>query len=153
MTLLAAFQTMLFKYTGQEDIIVGSPIANRNRAEIEELIGFFVNTLVLRTDLSGNPAFTKLLARVKQTTLKAYEHQDLPFEMLVEKLHPERDLSRTPLFQVMFAFQNTPVTPLTLQGLTMSALEVDNGTSKLDVSLNLRDGQNLSGSFEYNTIY
>lgn len=104
MTLLAAFKTMLFRYTSQEDIIVGSPIANRNRAEIEGLIGFFANTLVLRTDLSGDPRFTKLFARVKKTTMQAYEYQDLPFEMLVEKLNPERDLSRTPLFQVMFVF-------------------------------------------------
>jgi amino acid adenylation domain-containing protein len=152
MTLLAAFQTMLFKFTGQQDIIIGSPIANRNRAESDGLIGFFVNTLALRTDLSGNPAFTKLLARVKETTLKAYANQDLPFEMLVEKLHPKRDLSRTPLFQVMFVFQDFPADTLELPGLTVNLLELDKGTSLFDVTLFLRESeQGLSGSFEYNT--
>jgi amino acid adenylation domain-containing protein len=152
MTLLAAFQTMLLKYTGQQDIIVGSPIANRNRAEIDGLIGFFVNTLVLRCDLSGNPAFTKLLARVKETTLKAYTHQDLPFEMLVEKLHPQRDLSRTPLFQVMFVLQDFAVDTLELPGSTVNLLELDTGTSLFDLTLSLRASEKgLSGSFEYNT--
>jgi len=108
MTLLAAFQTLLFRYTGQEDISVGSPVANRNRAEIEPLIGVFINTLVMRTDLSGQPTFRELLRRVRETTLDAYANQDLPFEHLVEVLHPERSLSRTPLFQVMFILQNAP---------------------------------------------
>ncbi|MEU2227240.1 amino acid adenylation domain-containing protein [Streptomyces sp. NPDC018347] len=108
MSLLAVFQLLMAKYSGQEDIAVGSPIAGRNRAETEELIGFFVNTLVLRTDLSGDPAFTELLHRVKDTALGAYDHQDLPFERLVEELAPDRDLSRTPLFQTMFVLQNTP---------------------------------------------
>ena len=102
MTLLAVFQTLLYRYTGQNDIVVGSPIANRNRAEIEGLIGFFVNTLVLRTDLSGNPTFKELLTRVRETALGAYTHQDLPFEKLVEELHPQRSLSRSPLVQVLF---------------------------------------------------
>ena len=93
MTLMAAFQTLLYRYTGQEDIVVGSPIANRNRSEMEGLIGFFVNTLVLRTDLSGSPTFCELLQRVRKTALEAYEHQDLPFEKLVEELKPERSLS------------------------------------------------------------
>ena len=108
MTLLAAFQTLLFRYTGQEDIVVGSPIANRNRTEIEGLIGFFVNSLAMRTDLSGNPSFLELLGRVREMALGAFAHQDLPFEKLVEELHPERDMSRTPLFQIMFALQNMP---------------------------------------------
>ena len=95
MTLLAAFQILLHRYTGQDDIVVGSPIANRNRIEIEGLIGFFVNTLVLRTDHSGNPTFRELLRRVRETALEAYAHQDLPFEKLVEELRPDRDLSRT----------------------------------------------------------
>jgi len=103
MTLLAAFDTLLYRYTGQSDILVGSPIANRNRSEIEGLIGFFVNTLVMRTNLAGNPTFSELLGRVREIALGAYAHQDLPFEILVEALQPERDLSHTPLFQVMFA--------------------------------------------------
>ncbi|RMF36691.1 MAG: non-ribosomal peptide synthetase, partial [Chloroflexi bacterium] len=105
MLLLAAFQTLLHRYTGQDDISVGTPIANRNRAEIEGLIGYFANTLVLRTDLSGDPPFRELLKRVREVALGAYAHQDLPFEMLVDALQPERDLSHTPLFQVMFVLQ------------------------------------------------
>src|SRR5262249_48717005 len=101
MTLLAVFQTLLSRYSGQEDICVGSPIANRTRKEIEPLIGFFVNTLVLRTNLSDNPSFKELLHQVKETALAAYAHQDLPFEKLVEAINPERNLSHTPLFQVM----------------------------------------------------
>ena len=108
MLLLAAFQVLLSRYSGQEDIVVGSPIAGRNRAETEGLIGFFVNTLAMRTDLSGNPTFRELLGESKRTALSAYAHQDLPFEKLVEELQPERDLSQNPLFQVMFAVQNAP---------------------------------------------
>ena len=117
MTLLAAFQTLLHRYTGQDDIVVGSPIANRNRIEIEGLIGFFVNTLVLRTDHSGNPPFRELLRRVRETALEAYAHQDLPFEKLVEELRPDRDLSCSPLFQAMFVFQNAPARELNLKAL------------------------------------
>jgi non-ribosomal peptide synthetase component F len=125
MTLLAAFQTLLYRYTQQEDIVVGSPIANRNRSEIEGLIGFFVNTLVLRTDVSGNPTFQELLGRVREVTLGAYAHQDLPFEKLVEELHPQRALSRHPLFQVVFGFENAPMEALELPGLTLSPLTID----------------------------
>ena len=101
MILLAAYQTLLFRHSGQEDFTVGSPIANRIRSEIEDLIGFFVNTLVMRGDLSGNPTFRELLQRVREVALGAYSNQDLPFEKLVEALQPERDLSRMPLFQVL----------------------------------------------------
>src|SRR5262249_51714604 len=111
MTLLAAFKTLLYRYTSQEDIVVGSPIAGRNRSEIEDLIGFFINTLPLRTILAGNPTFRELLQRVKQTAISGYAHQDLPFEKLVAEIDPERNLGRTPLFQVMFQYQDT-VNPL-----------------------------------------
>ena len=102
MVMLAAFKMLLFRYTGQEDIVVGTPVAGRNRIETEGLIGFFVNTIVMRTDLSGNPTFVGLLERVRETTLEAYAHQEMPFEKIVEELAPQRDLSRTPLFQVFF---------------------------------------------------
>jgi len=137
MTLLAAFQTLLYRYTQQEDIAVGSPIANRNRSEIEGLIGFFVNTLVLRTDLSCNPTFQELLDRVREVTLGAYAHQDLPFEKLVEELHPERSLSRHPLFQVVFGFENAPMEALELPRLTVSSLNIDFKTTRFDLEFHL----------------
>ncbi len=153
MTLLAAFQVLLYRYTGQTDIPVGSPIANRHRSEIENLIGFFVNTLVLRTDLSGNPTFRTLLGQVRQVALDAYAHQDLPFDQLVEVLQPERDPSRQPLFQVMFNLQNEPpLQRLTLPGLTATWLAVDSDAAQFDLSLDLiEESQGLSGAFEYNT--
>ncbi|OWY69320.1 non-ribosomal peptide synthetase [cyanobacterium TDX16] len=152
MSLLAAFQTLLHRYTGQEDIAVGSPIANRNRPEIEPLIGFFVNSLVLRTDLSGNPTFWELLGRVREVTLGAYAHQDLPFEKLVEELHPERDLSRHPLFQVAIALQNTPITALELPGLALSQFEFDSGTSRLDLEFHSwQTPAGLQGQIIYST--
>jgi amino acid adenylation domain-containing protein len=152
MTLLAAFQTLLHRYTGQKNIIVGTPIANRNQAETEGLIGFFVNTLVLCTDFSGNPCFRELLNRVRKVTLEAYEHQELPFEKLVEALQPERDQSRTPLFQVMFALDNISMPTLQRTSLTLDFLEVNNRTAKRDLTLLVRDtGQELIGLVEYNT--
>ncbi|MDZ7955197.1 amino acid adenylation domain-containing protein [Nostoc sp. DedQUE09] len=152
MTMLAAFQTLLYRYTQQEDIAVGSPIANRNRSELEGLIGFFVNSLVLRTDFSGNPTFRELLNRVREVTLGAYAHQDLPFEKLVEELHPERDLSHHPLFQVVFSLQNTPIEALDLPGLKLSLFEFDSKTAKFDLEFHVwQDLETLKGQVVYST--
>ncbi|HEY9734990.1 MAG TPA: amino acid adenylation domain-containing protein [Trichocoleus sp.] len=137
MTLLAAFQVLLHRYSGQEDVVVGSPIANRHRSELEGLIGFLVNSLVLRTDLSGNPTFLQLLERVRQTTLDAYAHQDVPFEKLVETLQPARNLSQNPLFQVVFALQNAPMDQLDLPGVTLSPVEFETQTTRFDLELYL----------------
>jgi amino acid adenylation domain-containing protein len=137
MTMLAAFQTLLFRYSQQSDIAVGIPIANRNRSEIEGLIGFFVNSLVLRTDLSGNPTFLELLNRVKEVALGAYAHQDVPFEKLVEELHPDRALNQNPLFQVVFALQNAPADKLELPGLTLKPQQLDAGTARFDLEFHL----------------
>jgi amino acid adenylation domain-containing protein len=152
MTLLAAFQVLLYRYSGQEDIVVGSPIANRRRFELEPLIGFFVNTLVLRTDFSGNPTFSEILSRVRDVCLNAYSHQDLPFEKLVEKLKPERDTSRNPLFQVMFVLQNATRAFGGIPGLRINPIEIETTRSPFDVSLFLRerDGKYF-GYFEYST--
>jgi hypothetical protein len=135
MTLLAAFQTLLHRYTGQTDLAIGSPIANRHRSELEGLIGFLVNSLVLRTDLAGDPTFRELLGRVRDVTLAAYAHQDLPFEKLVEELQPVRSLGQNPLFQVVFALQNTPMEHLTLPGLTLSPMEFETKTTRFDLEL------------------
>ncbi|MEH1775243.1 amino acid adenylation domain-containing protein [Nostoc sp.] len=152
MTLLTAFKTLLYRYTGQTDILVGSPIANRNRAEVELLIGLFVNVLVLRTDLSGDLSFQELLARVKSTALEAYVHQDLPFEKLVEELQPNRDLSYNPLFQVMFVLQNVPISNPRLSDVSVTYQEGYNGTSKFDLTLFMEDSeQGLVATCEYNT--
>jgi amino acid adenylation domain-containing protein len=141
MTLLAGFKTLLYRYTGEQDVVVGSPIANRNHVEIEGLIGFFLNVLPLRTDMSGNPTFLNLLSRVREMSLEAYAHQDLPFDKLVEELQPERNLTHTPLFQVFFILQNAPLPPLELGDLTMALIEVDKGTSKFDLELNMFETQ------------
>ncbi|MEG4032706.1 amino acid adenylation domain-containing protein [Microcoleus sp. S36b_A4] len=147
MTMLAAFKTLLYHYAQQEDIVVGSPIANRNRSEIEALIGFFVNSLVLRTDLSENPTFRELLNRVKEVALGAYAHQDLPFEKLVEELHPDRALNQNPLFQVAFALQNAPGNRLELPELTLSPQQLDVGTARFDLEFHLWErSPNSSGS-------
>ncbi|MBD2013421.1 amino acid adenylation domain-containing protein [Microcoleus sp. FACHB-53] len=152
MTLLAAFKTLLYRYSGQEDIAVGSPIANRNRRETEELIGFFVNTLVLRTDLSGNPSFRDVLRQVREVALGAYAHQDLPFEKLVAELQPERNLGHNPLFQVWFVLQNAPMPTVELPGLTLNLLEVETGVARYDLKLDLTEtSEGLKGFFEYKT--
>jgi amino acid adenylation domain-containing protein len=152
MTLLAAFQTLLHRYTWQDDIAVGTLIANRNRVELEGLIGFFVNTLVLRTDLSGDPSFRALLDRVRAVTLCAFEHQEVPYEKLLETLRLPRDLSRNPLFQVMCILHNTPQQAPALPGLTVEPLEIDPGTARFDVTLEFWETpEGLRCRFEYST--
>ena len=152
MVLLAAFKVLLRRYSGQEDIVVGSPIANRNRAEIEGLIGFFVNSLVMRTDCSGDPTFCELLGRVREATLEAYAHPDLPFEKLVEELEPERDLSRNPLFQVMFALQNAPRSELQLAALTVEPFRAGIQTTRFDLETHCWETpEGLCAVFVYNT--
>jgi amino acid adenylation domain-containing protein len=153
MTLLAAFKTLLHRYTGQHDILVGSPIANRTRAEIEDLIGFFVNTLVLRTDMSANPTFSELLARVNEVALAAYAHQDVPFEKLVEDLQPPRDLGVSPFFQVMFIYQqHGGLGHADLPGLQLNLLESYSGVAKFDLTLAIfHRPEGLAGAIEFNT--
>jgi amino acid adenylation domain-containing protein len=151
MTLLAAFEVLLWRYSGQDDLIVGTPIAGRNRSELEALIGYFANTLPLRVDVSGNPTFRDLLSRVRETALNGYAHQDVPFDKLVEELRPERSLSHTPLFQVIFALENTPHN-YQFPGLDTSWLEVDRGTARCDLSLFVDDkGSELGCMWEYST--
>lgn len=150
MLLLAAFKTLLYRYTGQEDLLVGTATAGRNQPELEPLIGCFVNTLVLRTNLSGNPTFLTLLKQVREVALEAYNYQDLPFEKLVEELQPERHLTHSPLFQVGFAFYNAPRTELRLSNLTLSSQPIDNGTAKLDLTLSFKESEvGLTGCLEY----
>lgn len=152
MVVLAALNTLLWKYSGQEDIVVGSPHANRNRSEIEDLIGFFVNSLVLRTKLSGEPAFLELIRRVHEVTVSAQEHQDLPFEKLVEDLQPERDLSRTPLFQVVLNFQKDRTTEMAVRGVVLKSLRLLGETSKFDLELTITDREpSLEAEIEYST--
>ena len=152
MTLLATFEVLMAVYSGEEDIIVGTPVANRTREEIELLIGFFVNTLVLRTDLSSNPTFEQLLERVRVTCVGAYSHQDLPFERLVEELRPARDLGRHPLFQVMFAFHNVPQQKLELEDLSVEVVEGNTGTSKFDFNVLISETTHgLTAGVEYRT--
>ena len=152
MVLLAAFQALLGRWSGQEDIVVGTPIAGRTHRETEGLIGFFVNMLALRTDMRGDPSFRVLLERVKEAALGAYAHQDLPFEKLVEELQPVRDLSRQPIFQVLLALQNVPQERLELSGLQLSRIGGEHVTAKLDLSLYLHETeQGLRGLVEYAT--
>ncbi len=152
MTLLAAFQTLLYRYSGQDDICVGSPIANRTKSEMESLIGLFINTLVFRTDLAGDPSFKELLSRVRKVALEAYAHQDIPFEKLVDILRLDRDLSHSPLFQAMLVLQNAPMDVQELPGLRISPLETHSGTAKYDLTMFIvEEGDKLSGALEYNT--
>ncbi len=152
MVLLAGFQALLARYSGQDDLAVGSPVAGRNRVEIEGLIGFFVNTLVLRGDLTGEPSFRELLGRVRETALAAYLHQDVPFEKLVEELAPERSLAHAPLFQVMLVLQNAPVESLEIQDLRLRPVSVDRTTAKFDLTLSLEEHDGgLAGTVEYAT--
>ncbi len=152
MTLLAGFYVLLFRYTGRPDLIVGSPIANRTRSEIEGLIGFFVNTLALRADLSGNQTIRELLTLVRHVCLGAYTHQDVPFEKLVEVLQPVRDVSYSPIFQVMFELQNAPTSELVVPGLRISTVDVEPLTAKFDLTLTLCETESgLTASMEYNT--
>ncbi len=152
MALLSAFSVLLSRLSGQDDIVVGTPIANRTRVETESLIGFFVNTLVLRTKVEARESFRALLARVREVTLGAYSHQEVPFEKLVEELQPDRDLSHSPLFQVLFTLQNAPLSDLKLRELTLSWLKTDDETSKFDLMLELTDTQQgLIGRLEYST--
>ena len=151
MTLAAAFQVFLMRYSGLEDFCLGTPVANRPKRETESLIGFFANTLVLRADLSNNPPFVDLLARVQETVLGAQAHQDLPFEQLVDALQPVRALSHTPLFQVMFALQTSLARTLAMTSLEVSAMELDSGGAKFDLSLDMtEDKGGLECAFEYN---
>ncbi|MFP2934485.1 non-ribosomal peptide synthetase, partial [Pyxidicoccus sp. 3LG] len=152
MVLLASLQLLLSRYSGQDDISVGSPIANRNRAETEGLIGFFINTLVLRARIDSRQSFRELLAQVRERTLAAYEHQDVPFEKLVEELQPQRDLSRSPFFQVTLTLQNAPTNELALPGLILSSLAPEIDTSKYDFSLVLDESaEGFTGVLNYNT--
>ncbi len=150
MTLLAAFQVLLGRYSGQDDLAVGTPIANRTRGETEGLIGCFVNTLVLRADLAGDPSFRELLGRVREICLEAYAHQELPFEQVVDALQPERDLSRHPLFQVMFALQNAPLGRVAQSALAIQPLAIERQTTQFDLSLFFEEAvEGLAATLEY----
>ncbi|MGB8508836.1 MAG: condensation domain-containing protein, partial [Pyrinomonadaceae bacterium] len=154
MLLLAAFKVLLYQYTLQEDIVVSTAVANRNRRDIEDLIGLHVNTLLLRTSFYGNPTFRELLARVREVTLGAYDHQDLPFELLVESLQPERSHGASPLVQTMFMLQNGSATEesMELPGLTMSVFGGHGSTSKFDLTLFVHEiADSLKATIEYNT--
>jgi amino acid adenylation domain-containing protein len=152
MTLLGAFQVLLMRYAGQEQISVGSPIAGRNYVQTEDLIGLFATTLVLHTDLRGDPPFAELLTRVRETALGAYAHQDVPFERLVEELQPARSLAQSPLFQVMFVLQNTPQPKLEIAGLRLDPIGIEATRTKFDLTLSVVEGTSgLKAVFEYNT--
>lgn len=150
MTLVAAFNTLLYRYTGQEDLLIGTATAGRNRPELQKLLGYFLNTLVLRADLSGNPTFRELLGRVREVIASAVTHEDMPFDLLVKELRPERDFSVNPFFQVLFTLE--PPLPVLPSGWTLTQMDVTVGISKFDLSLELDDRpEGLIGRFEYNT--
>jgi amino acid adenylation domain-containing protein len=152
MTLLTAFDVLLHRYSGQEELSIGTPVAGRSHSELEGLIGFFVNLLVLRTDLSGAPSFRQLLSQVREMTLGAYAHQDMPFERLVEELQPARQAGQTPFFQVLFVLQNAPAPQLQVDALRFRMLDLHNGTSKFDLSLEIREeAGSLEGRMEYSS--
>ncbi|MCK4259494.1 MAG: amino acid adenylation domain-containing protein, partial [Halanaerobiales bacterium] len=152
MVSITALNILLYHYTNQEDIVVGTPVANRNMKEIEDLMGFFVNTLALRTDMSNNPTFRELLARVKDNTLNAYDHQDIPFDKLLAELQIQRDKSRTPVFQVMLTLENTPFEDLKLPGLTLTPIIVEDNTAKFDLTVSLRvTEREITEIFNYST--
>jgi amino acid adenylation domain-containing protein len=152
MTLLAAFKGVLHRYTGQVDLVVGTPVANRRLSELEGLVGFFVNTVVLRTDLAGDPTFAELVRRVRETALAAYSRQDVPFELLVERLQPDRNMSYNPLFQISFVHQNAPGVPPELAALRLETSEPENGTAKFDLYLSTWEADGaIAGYLEYST--
>jgi len=153
MTLLAAWKMLLSRYSNQEDIVIGTPIANRNRAETENLIGFFVNMLVLRTDLTGNPTFRQLLGRVREVALEAYARQDLPFEKLVEELHPERRWSHMPIFQIAFVMQNAAGEAVQQIGdLQLTPAGIETGVTKCDlIMIWTENNGELTGQIDYST--
>lgn len=152
MGLLAVFSILLMRYSGQEDLLIGTPIANRNRKQTEDLIGFFVNTLVIRNNLSGNPNFINLLSITKEETLQAYAHQDVPFEKIVEEINPQRNLSQHPLFQVMFVWQNAPMNKLELPNLQLSPWRLEQRLAKFDLTLLMTETeQGIDGTWEYRT--
>jgi len=152
MVLMAAFNVLVGRYALQDEVIVGTPIANRNRQETEALIGFFINTLVFRTSLSENPDFCELLARVNKVAIDAYANQDLPFEKIVQEVHPDRNLNQNPIYQVMFALQNTPPPPDNIGDAAVSIEEVDSGTAVFDITVSLyQSDQGIKGYFEYSS--
>src|SRR6185503_15796759 len=148
----AALAALLYRYTNQSDIVIGTAIANRSRDETEPLIGFFINMLAMRADLSGNPTFLELLKRVKQMTLGAYQHQDVPFEQVIEMLQPQRSFNYAPLYQVQFTLQNMPLKPLDARGLRFTELEVQAVSSDTDLDLMMTENENgLYGEVLYAT--
>ncbi|MGW7594485.1 condensation domain-containing protein, partial [Streptomyces rubiginosohelvolus] len=152
MTLLAAYVALLHRYSREEDIVVGVPVANRGQSQVEQLIGYFVNTLAIRNDVSGNPTFTELLGRVRGAALGAFAHQEVPFERLVEELRPERDLSRSPVFQASFVYQNIPVPEFGVGGLRLELMDIESSTARFDLELQVfEQGEELGGWFEYST--